>query len=129
MSKNCYAVCVSAEAQNPQIVSLSDTSPQEKARLLLDTDVTERLRVSVMPPFLHDCDRVLCYLIDGRGGEKSLPANICGTCLYHSGNTIYGDLLFVLCNPQEQDETIFGLEQSQAEQLCIWLREQFGFLE
>lgn len=122
-----YVVRVSAVGQKLQICPISDSTPQADACRLLDTDVTERLRVPVNPPFLSDS--VLCYLIDGRSGEKSLPANICGTCLYHTGCTIYGDLLFVLCSKQAQNEEFCGMTKQQAEQLSIWLREQLRFLD
>ncbi len=95
---------------------------------LLQTDVTERCCVSVLPPFLRESEMRLCYLIDGRSGEKDLPANLCGTCLYHTGCPIYGDMIFVLCHQAETDETCFGMSRQQAEQLCTWLKTQFAFL-
>ena len=47
---------------------------------LLHTDVTERLRVSRMPELPDAGDAVLCFVIDARGGDRSLPANTTGTC-------------------------------------------------
>lgn len=122
-----YILKISAESQVCEPLRMQEVTDRAICALL-DTDVTERLRVAVQPPVLSDSNRVLCYLIDGRGGEKALAANLCGTCLYHTGCPIYGDLVFVLCDPDESESAFFGMRQSEADALAAWLSEQFPFL-
>ena len=112
-------------AGGAETLELSGTQiPPEKAAALLDTDVTERMRIPVMPEGMEpDC--VLCYLIDARGGDKSLPANFIGTCFYHTGCPVYGDLLIVKCREQSGDAEIFGLTEDETALLRGWLAAQF----
>ena len=92
---------------------------------LLQTDVTERMRVPVMPEGLSD-SAVLCYFIDARGGDKALPANFPGTCFYHTGCPVYGDLLLALCDADSDSAAVSGLTQMQTDLLKDWLHEQFS---
>lgn len=124
---SAFILKISAESQVCERLSV-DTLSRSTICTLLSTDVTQRLRVPVPPPFLSDSNRVLCYLIDARGGDKGLPPNLCGTCLYHTGCPIYGDLIFVLCEQDESEEAVFGLSRTQADTLAAWLSEQFPFL-
>ncbi len=98
--------------------------PPELPASLLQTDVTERYRVPVMPEALQDAF-VLCYLIDARGGERSLPVNFIGTCFYHTGCPIYGDLLLCACTDEHGDEAVSGLTAAQTDLLRQWLAAQF----
>lgn len=92
---------------------------------LLHTDVTERLRVSVNP--LQDANgAVLCFFIDARGGDRQLPANPLGTCLYHTGCPIYGDLIFALCEQDSDSAAVSGFDRTQSEQLRTWLDTDFA---
>ncbi|MCQ2435147.1 MAG: hypothetical protein MJ062_07915 [Oscillospiraceae bacterium] len=124
-----FVIRISAVSQMCEPLELQELSEQTLCELL-DTDVTERLRVPEAPPFLQDApDRVLCYLIDARGGEKSLPTNLCGTCFYHTGCPVYGDLVLVMCSRNEADTSLFGFTKAQSEALIRWLAEQFSFLQ
>jgi len=49
--------------------------PEETLCTLLNTDVYERMRISVVPENLESQGFVLCYFIDARGGDKQLPSN------------------------------------------------------
>lgn len=92
---------------------------------LLHTDVTERLRLPAKPESFSG-DTALCYFIDARGGEKALPVNFAGTCFYHTGCPIYGDLLLAKCsaaNPEGEIEAFSGAESGI---LREWLRDTFG---
>ena len=92
---------------------------------LLHTDVAERLRVSVNP--LPDADgAVLCFFIDARGGDRQLAANPLGTCLYHTGCPIYGDLIFALCEQDSDSAAVSGFDRTQSEQLRAWLETDFA---
>lgn len=93
---------------------------------LLHTDVTERLRVSRMPELPDAGDAVLCFVIDARGGDRSLPANTTGTCLYHTGCPIYGDLIFVLCAQDSDSAAVSGFNAKQYAQLLAWLQTDFA---
>ena len=93
------------------------------AAALLQTDVTERYLFSVQPE--QFAGQVLCYLIDARGGERGLPVNLCGTCLYHTGCPIYGDLLIGRCTDDPQDETVTGFTPEEAAQIAAWMHAQF----
>ena len=93
---------------------------------LLHTDVTERLRVSRMPELPDAGDAVLCFVIDARGGDRSLPANTTGTCLYHTGCPIYGDLIFALCEQDSDSAAVSGFDRTQSEQLRTWLDTDFA---
>ena len=93
---------------------------------LLHTDVTERLRVSVNLPQLDAADAVLCFFIDARGGDRQLPSNPLGTCLYHTGCPIYGDLIFVLCAQDSDSAAVSGFDAAQYPQLLAWLQSDFA---
>lgn len=98
--------------------------PPELPADLLQTDVTERYRVPVMPEALRDAF-VLCYLIDARGGERSLPVNFIGTCFYYTGCPICGDLLLCACADDHDSESVSGLTSEQIGVLRQWLAAQF----
>ncbi len=110
-----------------QIIPAEETAPLPDALLceLLHTDVTERLRLPRKPQGFPD-DAALCYLIDARGGEKALPANFTGTCFYHTGCPIYGDLLLVKGSIADPDGAANAFTEAEAQTLCAWLREEFG---
>ena len=93
---------------------------------LLHTDVTERLRVSVNLPQLDSADAVLCFFIDARGGDRQLPSNPLGTCLYHTGCPIYGDLIFALCAQDSDSAAVSGFDAAQYPQLLDWLQGDFA---
>lgn len=94
---------------------------------LLETDVTERMR---MPAAAQTDERsVLCYFIDARGGEKNLPVNFRGTCFYHTGCPIHGDLLLARCPADAAETGVFGLDAAEAERLCAWVHAQFPDLQ
>lgn len=92
---------------------------------LLQTDVTERMRVPVMPEMLTETANVLCYFIDARGGDKGLPANTPGTCFYHTGCPIFGDLLLCFCDQESDSAAVSGFSESQCAMLQDWLAAQF----
>ncbi len=91
---------------------------------LLQTDMTERMRVPVLPEILSDSARVLCYFIDARGGDKGLPVNTPGTCFYHTGCPIFGDLLLALCDQNSDSGEIHGFSEQECIQLKEWLHQQ-----
>ena len=96
-----------------------------QAAALLDTDVTERLVLPVQPPEWAE-GRLLCYLIDARGGDKALPANFLGTCFYHTGCPIFGDLLLAQCSAESRSDAVCGMSGEEADALTAWLRAQFS---
>ena len=91
---------------------------------LLHTDVTERMRLPVMPQAFAG-RFVLCYFIDARGGERALPVNFAGTCFYHTGCPIYGDLLLAACSGDSGSPAVSGLTASECETLTAWLSAEF----
>ena len=97
---------------------------EEALAALLDTDVTERLRLPALPPE-WDSACPLCYFIDARGGDRGLPANFAGTCFYHTGCPIFGDLLLAACSPDSAETAVRGLTAPEADCLMQWLAEQF----
>lgn len=99
--------------------------PASEAAALLDTDVTERLVLPVRPPEWAE-DRLLCYLIDARGGDRALPANFLGTCFYHTGCPIFGDLLLAQCSAENRSDAVNGMSQADADTLTDWLKTQFS---
>ncbi len=119
-----YVVRVSVTGHLEAIPVLPEV-PQETLCGLLETDVTERLRVPVMPEDWEAEDFVLCYFIDARGGDKELPANALGTCFYHTGCPICGDLLLAACAQDSDSAAVRGFAKAQADTLLEWLREQF----
>ena len=90
---------------------------------MLGTDVTERMRMPAAAQ--RGGGSVLCYFIDARGGEKNLPVNFRGTCFYHTGCPIHGDLLIARCPQNAADPSIYGLAPEQAEEIVMWISEQF----
>lgn len=91
---------------------------------LLQTDVTERLRAFEAPEVFAQQGISLCYYIDARGGECALDSNFCGTCLYHTGCPIYGDLIFAAV----QNDTLRGMTAAECDHLADWLNRQFPSL-
>lgn len=91
---------------------------------LLHTDVTERLRAFEAPESFVRQGISLCYYIDARGGERELDSNFCGTCLYHTGCPIYGDLILTAA----QDDALRGMSEAECDELAQWLTRQFPFL-
>lgn len=91
---------------------------------LLQTDVTERLRAFEAPDAFAEQGISLCYHIDGRGGERELDSNFCGTCFYHTGCPVYGDLIFSAV----QNGELRGMSEQECHVLAQWLYQQFPFL-
>lgn len=89
----------------------------------LDTDVTERLRIT--EPLQGLLDASVCYFIDARGGDKALDTNFIGTALYHSDCPLFGDLLFARCGAQDAEGSVSAFTDAEAEALLTWLRAQF----
>lgn len=115
---------VAAGAAETVTVSESPVSAQTLAKLL-HTDVTERMRIPVTPDAFAG-KLALCYFIDARGGDRGLPANFLGTCFYHTGCPVYGDLLIAACPEDSSSDAVFGFTEAQRDQLYMWLREQFS---
>ncbi|MBR5371902.1 MAG: hypothetical protein IK130_06780 [Oscillospiraceae bacterium] len=113
---------LTADGRCTEIPAEESVQPDTLAGLL-GTDVTERLRLSFVPEHLRDA--ALCYFIDARGGEKGLPANFCGTCFYHTGCPIFGDLLLGLCPASAADEGAAGIPAADAAVLKAWLKAEF----
>lgn len=112
-------------AGSPETIPVGDAPlAPETAAALLCTDVTERMRIPVMPEGM-DAEYVLCYLIDARGGDKCLPANFIGTCFYHTGCPVCGDLLLVKCTEQSDNADAYGFSGEEANLLQAWLKAQF----
>lgn len=111
----------------PETVSLPDNAHPDDALLaaLLHTDVTERLRLAAAPGFCGD-ETALCYFIDARGGEKNLPVNFIGTCFYHTGCPVHGDLLLLCCGRNDPQGAVSGFSEQEAAALLTWLRQEFG---
>ncbi len=102
---------------------VSDCSEQTLCDLL-SAEVTERLRAFEAPAAFTQQGITLCYYIDGRGGERQLDSNFCGTCLYHTGCPVYGDLLFAAV----QENTPRSMTAAECDILVAWLCEQFTTL-
>ena len=119
-----YVVRVSVTGHTEAVDVMMDV-PQETLCGLLETDVTERMRVPVMPDAFAGEDFVLCYFIDARGGDKALPADALGTCFYHTGCPICGDLLLAACAQDSDSAAVRGFSKAQADALLEWLRTQF----
>ncbi len=130
MLLNESLVRVTAAGKIEQIMIPAGSITQAMLADLLHTDVTERLRTAAVPQDIAPADQVLCYFIDARGGEKQLPSNALGTCLYHTGCPIYGDLLFALCSAENAASAVSGFNLRQSAALLEWLRTEFAvFLE
>lgn len=107
-------------------VAVETRTPEDAVfAAMLGTDVTERLRVSVHPKVLPE-NEVLCYRIDARGGEKELPANFCGTCFYHTGCPIFGDLLLEICAAADPEGQSRAMTAAEAEAVLAWLKAEFS---
>jgi len=121
-----FLIRIPAEGE-PETVSLPDGVHPDHALLaaLLHTDVTERLRLAAAPGFLSG-ETALCYFIDARGGEKMLPVNFCGTCFYHTGCPIHGDLLLACCDRLDPAGEAGCFSASEAMLLLCWLKQEFG---
>lgn len=117
-----YLVRVSSDATVAKEAAY-DCSEQTLCALL-SAEVTERLRALESPEAFAKQGITLCYYIDGRGGERQLDSNFCGTCLYHTGCPIYGDLLFAAV----QDQIPRGMTAAECDVLIAWLCEQFASL-
>lgn len=113
-------VSASAQIMRHAVAALDEASLCK----LLHTDVTERLRAFETPDAFAEQGISLCYHIDGRGGERGLDSNFCGTCLYHTGCPVYGDLIFSAV----QNGAPRGFSQSECDALAQWLSQQFPFL-
>ena len=124
LNESLMRIC--ADGRPEQIPVASGSVTRATLADLLHTDVTERLRVSRMPEQLKAENAVLCFFIDARGGDRSLPANPLGTCLYHTGCPIYGDLIFALCAQDSDSAAVSGFDGMQSEQLRAWLHEDFA---
>lgn len=109
-----------------EAVTVTETPvPAQTLAALLHTDVTERMRIPVMPEKLAG-ELALCYFIDARGGDRRLPTNFLGTCFYHTGCPVYGDLLIAACREDSESDAVFGFTEAQKDLLHMWLQEQFS---
>lgn len=107
----------------PEIIPVPEQNiSAEQLAALLQTDVTERMRVPAVPDSFPE-ESVLCYFIDARGGERELPANFIGTCFYHTGCPIFGDLL--LAQSSAGGDVISGFSEETAAIVDSWIRTQF----
>ena len=119
-----YLICVPAAGGFAKLPI--DTQPDDVLLAeLLHTDVTERLRLPAVPTGFP-ADTALCYFIDARGGEKALPVNFCGTCFYHTGCPIHGDLLLAACSIAEPEGAVRGFTAEEAALLLEWLNRDFA---
>lgn len=116
---------ITAQGSLEQIGVPAEALAEETLAKLLDTDVTERLVLPVRPPEWAE-ETLLCYLIDARGGDKVLPANFLGTCFYHTGCPILGDLLLAKCDSDSISARVQGMSAEEADALTAWLRAQFS---
>ena len=114
-------------ANRLEIEFLKECAAPDDALLasLLHTDVTERLRLFEMPDGFAE-NTALLYFIDARGGEKGLPVNFCGTCFYHTGCPIHGDLLLAKCDAASPEGQISAFTADEAELLLRWLKQEFS---
>ena len=78
-----------------------------------------------MPEAFAEEDFVLCYFIDARGGDKALETNTLGTCFYHTGCPIFGDLLLAACAQDSDSAAVSGFTEAQSQTLLEWLKAQF----
>ena len=124
MDAQQYLIRVTAEGVREAVAVPAGDIPQEIPAALLDTDVTERLRIPFRPDALTG-ERLLCYLIDARSGDRELPMNFIGTCFYHTGCPVCGDLLLGFSGADADGTEIFGLTKVQSDLLLAWLHAQF----
>ena len=120
-----YLLRITASGAMMPVSAEEQPVPEQTLAELLQTDVTERMRIPVMPETLAG-GRVLCYFIDARGGDRNLPANFLGTCFYHTGCPVYGDLLIASCDEDSHSEKVSGFTETELALLQSWLREQFS---
>ena len=121
-----YLIFLSAEGETAEIPVPGNGVPDDALlAALLHTDVTERLRLPVKPAEFPG-DAALCYFIDARGGERGLPVNFAGTCFYHTGCPIFGDLLLARCSIEHPEGAIEAFSGAESRILRTWLRENFG---
>ena len=95
----CYLIRVTAAGIRTAVPVSAGAVPQERLSALLQTDVTERLRIPFRPEQLSG-DLTLCYLIDARSGDRGLPVNRIGTCFYLTGCPVCGDFLYGTEDPE-----------------------------
>lgn len=119
---------ITADGKPEQITVSAGSVTQAMLAGLLHTDVTERLRVSRYPEQLCTGNTVLCFFLDARGGDRALSTNTLGTCLYHTGCPIYGDLIFALCAQDSDSAAVSGFDSEQYAQLLAWLQTDFSAL-
>lgn len=120
-----YLLRITAAGGVETVTAEESPVPAQTLASLLHTDVTERMRIPVMPEAFAG-QLVLCYFIDARGGDRGLPANFLGTCFYHTGCPVYGDLLIAACPEDNESDAVFGFTEAQKELLHMWLQEQFS---
>lgn len=120
-----YLLRITAAGAAEPVCIHTQPVPAETLAALLHTDVTERMRIPVMPEALAG-ERVLCYFIDARGGDRGLPANFLGTCFYHTGCPVFGDLLIAFCEQDSRSETVSGFTEAELQVLQSWLKAQFA---
>lgn len=120
-----YVIKIPAEGA-PSEQYLPEDAPHDDTLLaaLLHTDVTERLRLPETPAGFPE-DAALCYFIDARGGEKALPVNFTGTCFYHTGCPIHGDLLLAKCSIADPDGAWMPFTGAEIALLLEWLKTEF----
>ena len=126
MHEDRFLIRVSVSGDTEAVPVPAGEVPQEILCTLLQTDVTERLRLSETPE-MRDASAVLCYLIDARGGDRGLPVNSVGTCFYHTGCPVFGDLLIGSCMQEHAAAAVFGFSAADRDLLLQWLTEQFPF--
>lgn len=124
MDATRYLIRICASGGMERTAVEAGAVPQEQLQMLLHTDALERYRVPVRPEF-PDTDRALCYLIDARSGDRELPMNFIGTCFYHTGCPVCGDLLLGFSGADADGTEIFGLTKVQSDLLLSWLHAQF----
>lgn len=120
-----YLISIPAEGES-KLLFVPDHAPfAELIPAMLHTDVTERLRLAAQPEGFPE-GAALCYFIDARGGEKALPANFTGTCFYHTGCPIYGDLILAKCSVSDPEGEAEGFTEAEAGMLRLWLKSEFN---
>ena len=126
MERTYYLIRVPVSGPLEAVQLPGGAIPQETLCSLLQTDVAERLRIAVRPESLDE-DAALCYLTDARGGDKSLLANWIGTCFYHTGCPVFGDLLICKCPQEHPEADVSGFSEEQKDLLLTWLGNEFPF--
>ena len=120
----CYLIRVTAAGIRTAVPVSAGAVPQERLSALLQTDVTERLRIPFRPEQLSG-DLTLCYLIDARSGDRGLPVNRIGTCFYLTGCPVCGDLLIGACADEPEKTAFYGFSGAEKDLLLTWLDAQF----